>query len=568
VLHKEGNHWVPDSINSQGLAFNPAFLNAINTLSHISDVAFTEGNAGMNFELRPGTADGVMQTDMIIDSQKLTYVNQLPAWKRFTWPADTEAPGANLSWISTQAGTRQYADIPGAWGWIRLLDKAAVSAYPGVGSSYSLSWKAQDGRTLNYTLRTEAGEGPLALLKLRNFRLPETIFSTTGIAPSDQAPDAASDTEDVLMSTLNALLSACQTEQEPLLVATRERVAQWDSWLQPLSGQSSAGEDPGYDDDFQQMREEVNKLSGADTELICRLAEKLLTTTAKDIRVATYYCWAKLHREGEQGLAEGLELLAGLLERFGPQLHPQRDRSRKAALEWLAGSRMTDSLSLYPEVVRIDAMRTTGALLLIAQLTENEPDETRPELNALYSALESRLQKAGGVDAVVPQNASTSETPSAASHSDAPAIGRITSGQDLLAQARTLTEYLREQPDGWLSAHHLMKSLRHDTLRAIPAPDAQGRTRIEPPRADQRALLKRLYLQQNWTEMLETADSTFSRGANHLWLDLQWYIHQALTKSGQETLADIIVADLKGLLTRLAGLETLAFSDGTPLRMK
>ncbi|MGL4430115.1 MAG: ImcF-related family protein [Silvania sp.] len=193
VLHKEGNHWVPDSINSQGLAFNPAFLNAINTLSHISDVAFTEGNAGMNFELRPGTDAGVMQTDMIIDSQKLTYVNQMPAWKRFTWPADTEAPGANLSWISTQAGTRQYADIPGAWGWIRLLDKAAVSAYPGVGSSYSLSWKAQDGRTLNYTLRTEAGEGPLALLKLRNFRLPETIFSTTGIAPSDPATETASD---------------------------------------------------------------------------------------------------------------------------------------------------------------------------------------------------------------------------------------------------------------------------------------------------------------------------------------------------------------------------------------
>ncbi|QAV45434.1 ImcF-related family protein [Pantoea agglomerans] len=193
VLHKEGNHWVPDSINSQGLAFNPAFLNAINTLSHISDVAFTEGNAGMNFELRPGTAAGVMQTDMIIDSQKLTYLNQLPAWKRFSWPADTEVPGANLSWVSIQAGTRQYAEIPGAWGWIRLLDKAVVSAYPGVDSSYSLSWKAQDGRMLNYTLRTEAGEGPLALLKLRNFRLPETIFSTTGVIPSDPATDTASD---------------------------------------------------------------------------------------------------------------------------------------------------------------------------------------------------------------------------------------------------------------------------------------------------------------------------------------------------------------------------------------
>ncbi|MCI8906351.1 MAG: type VI secretion protein VasK [Enterobacter sp.] len=185
VLHKEGNHWMPDSINSQGLVFNPAFINAVNTLSHISDVAFTEGNAGMNFELRPGTADGVMQTDLIIDSQKLTYVNQMPTWKRFSWPADTEAPGAVLSWISTHAGTRQYADIPGGWGWIRLLDKAVVSAYQGADSSYSLSWKAPDGRALNYTLRTEAGEGPLVLLKLRNFRLPETIFSTTGMAVSD-----------------------------------------------------------------------------------------------------------------------------------------------------------------------------------------------------------------------------------------------------------------------------------------------------------------------------------------------------------------------------------------------
>ena len=68
------------------------------------------------FELRPGTSDGVMQTDMIIGSQKLTYVNQMPVWRSFTWPADTEAPGVSLSWISTQAGTRQYADIPGIRG--------------------------------------------------------------------------------------------------------------------------------------------------------------------------------------------------------------------------------------------------------------------------------------------------------------------------------------------------------------------------------------------------------------------------------------------------------------------
>lgn len=61
----------------------------------------------------------------------------------------------------------------------------------------NLSWKAQDGRIINYTLRTEAGEGPLALLKLRNFRLPETIFSTTGVAVSDQVSSTNSDAEEV-----------------------------------------------------------------------------------------------------------------------------------------------------------------------------------------------------------------------------------------------------------------------------------------------------------------------------------------------------------------------------------
>ncbi|HHL2502300.1 TPA: type VI secretion system protein TssA [Yersinia enterocolitica] len=366
------------------------------------------------------------------------------------------------------------------------------------------------------------------------------------------------------MPSLHSLLSACQAEQEPLLQQARERVALWDNWLLPVSGDSPAGEDPGYDDDFQQMREEVNKLTGADTEIVCTLAEKLLTTVAKDIRVATYYCWAKLHREGEGGLADGLELLVGLLERFGAQLHPRRERSRKAALEWLAGSRIVDSLSLHPEVVKAEAHRTVGALLLMAQLAEQEPEENRPQLGGLYNALASRLVSAGGVDAVVPQNASEYEHAHSATQPHAPELSRIASGQDLLAQGRTLTAYLREQPGGWLAAHHLMKSLRHDTLAELPAMAGDGRTRIEPPKGDQRALLKRLFLQQSWSEILEQADSLFSRGANHLWLDLQWYIHQGLVKSGQGVLADIITADLKGLLSRLQGLETLAFNDGTP----
>nr|WP_318383999.1 type VI secretion system protein TssA [uncultured Enterobacter sp.] len=365
------------------------------------------------------------------------------------------------------------------------------------------------------------------------------------------------------MSSLYSLLNACQAEQETVATETRKRLVLWDKWLQPISDASAVGGEPDYNDDFEKIREEVDKLSGADAMLICELAEKLLVNTVKDIRIVTWYCWAKLHSEGESGLADGLELLAGLIERFGTQLYPQRDRSRKAALEWLAGSRLLNSLTLFPQVVKTDARRTAGALLLLSEATDAYPSEMRPELGALYSALEFRLMSAGGMDAVVPQVTADKE-PTASHATSIPVISDIKSGSALLEQGRILARYLREQPGGWLAAHHLMKSLRHDTILVLPALEASGCTCIEPPKADRRALLKRLYLQQNWTELLDNADSMLSRGSNQVWMDLMWYTHQALLKSGQQVLAEIVVADLKGLLIRLPGLEALAFKDGTP----
>ncbi len=201
------------------------------------------------------------------------------------------------------------------------------------------------------------------------------------------------------MATLTTLLTACAAEPEPLLQQARQQVALWERWLQPVTPDKHTGEDPGYDDHFQQMREEVNKLSGADTTLTCELAEKLFTTHGKDVRVATYYVWARLHRDGEAGLADGLSLLAGLITRFGEGLHPLRTTSRKTALEWLAGSRMRDSLSLYPEVDKADFERIVGALALIEQRLSLWDEGVRPQLGGLYTALENRLAQSGGLNA-------------------------------------------------------------------------------------------------------------------------------------------------------------------------
>jgi type VI secretion system protein VasJ len=252
------------------------------------------------------------------------------------------------------------------------------------------------------------------------------------------------------MTTLQNLVAACHAEGSHLTQQALTHIEHWKNWLIPINEENPTGEDPGYHDDFQHLREEVNQLSGIDTHLMGELAEKLLTHTSKDIRVVTYYVWARLHQDGEVGLAEGLELLAGMMQRFGTQLHPQRDRSRKTALEWLGSSRMLDSLSLYPEVDPLAMQRITGALLLIEQALSPLGDANRPQLPALYQALEMRLAQSGGADSLVPQTSRDEDLPTAIASvgASAPTMTAVTSGRDLLDQAKVLAKYLRDQPGG------------------------------------------------------------------------------------------------------------------------
>ncbi|PMZ85758.1 MULTISPECIES: type VI secretion system protein TssA [unclassified Pseudomonas] len=362
--------------------------------------------------------------------------------------------------------------------------------------------------------------------------------------------------------SLLKLITRCLGERDPLSLA-RTEADHWQSWLQPISTQSPVGEDPGYDDDFQYMREEVNKLSGADVDEVIQLAQKLISQRCKDLRVATYYLWARLQKEGETGLADGLSLLAALVERYASDVLPTRSNSRKMALEWLASSKVLDSLSLYPEVVKAEAERTVAALAWLERGLEAWPPDQRPQLGALYGALSARLAQSGGVDAVVPQNSASHES---SSQTCAPGAPVIKSGRDLLDSGRALASYLRDQPQGWLAAHHLMKSLRWDTLHQAPLQDASGMTRLAPPRGESRAQLKRLYLQQSWSELLDQVERTFAEGVNHFWLDLQWYLVQALSKqpAPQDGWADIVKRDLGMFLERLPGVEVLSWSDGTP----
>ena len=223
------------------------------------------------------------------------------------------------------------------------------------------------------------------------------------------------------MSSPEDLLTACaasQEERQRLTSRANDALSLWDNWLHPFTSGSETGDDPAYDDNFQLMREEINKLSGTDSALLCELARKCLCECAKDIRVVTWYVQARLSRDGEKGLAEGLLLLVAMLTRYGQACHPQRPVARKAALEWLNSAKVIDALLLWPEVDRNDAGLTAGAISLLASTVADWPEAEKPSFAGLCTALENRLARSGGMEVLVPQNSSAQEQGHEPAHSD------------------------------------------------------------------------------------------------------------------------------------------------------
>ncbi|MEP8671064.1 ImcF-related family protein [Enterobacter hormaechei] len=180
ILHQEGNRWVVDPSASQGMEVSPDFLRAINQLAELSDIVFAQGDAGVHFELMARPSRDVARMQLTLDEQNLDFFNQMESWQSFTWPGNTYYPGVSLRWRSVNSGMQLYTSNQGNWGFIRLLDKALIT--PLDASRTQLVWITPDGNPLKFVMRSELGDGPLALLKLQGFTLPETIFTVVASA--------------------------------------------------------------------------------------------------------------------------------------------------------------------------------------------------------------------------------------------------------------------------------------------------------------------------------------------------------------------------------------------------
>lgn len=115
--------------------------------------------------------------------------------------------------------------------------------------------------------------------------------------------------------------------------------------LTPIPGDQPAGPNLRYEPVYDRIKDArrddplQDPPVKADWGLVEKLTREVLADRSKDLWIAVWRAEALLHRDGLPGLAQGLELVQGLLETFWDDVHPQPDDGdlelRAAPLAWL-----------------------------------------------------------------------------------------------------------------------------------------------------------------------------------------------------------------------------------------
>ncbi len=122
--------------------------------------------------------------------------------------------------------------------------------------------------------------------------------------------------------------------------------------LEPIPGAFQCGEDLAYSPEFDRIKEARREddataeygdwqsdLKQADWPAVVEDCSQLLIKRSKDLRLSAWLTEGLVKTAGLAGLAQGMDLAARLIERFGGQIHPQPDagdqEQRIGNISWL-----------------------------------------------------------------------------------------------------------------------------------------------------------------------------------------------------------------------------------------
>jgi type VI secretion system protein VasJ len=317
----------------------------------------------------------------------------------------------------------------------------------------------------------------------------------------------------------------------------------------------------------------VKQSAGPDYQLIRQTASRVLSEKSKDIRVASYLCFALWQQESFAGLAEGLSAIEILVRDFWEGLFPGKNRpgARKGALEFLT-AKLDDSVA-YAQVREADRTpleRARDTLKGLQQQFSEKMPESPPSLLGLSQAVEKCLNRVPKPASAAPPAAASpaGQLQSRPAGEPGPAgaapQGDLRTAQDATALVKQAAKFFRDQNPKSPTSYRLLRSLRWDPILALP-PHENGKTKLEAPPVQRRNFLAGLRESKNWSALLEECEVSLGQPAFHLWLDMQHFTVIALEALGPDYSAvrAAVMSELALLVQRVPKLTSLSFADGT-----
>jgi len=358
--------------------------------------------------------------------------------------------------------------------------------------------------------------------------------------------------------------------------------------LAAVPGDNPAGQQISDDPEFEALRGEVMKdpVRGQviDWKKVVPLATELLQKRSKDFTVASYLAVALLETDRYAGLADGLQILEGLIQTFwdnGYPSVPKRLRGRANSLLWMSeragkwverrGAEVRDReglahcVQICTDLDKALAERFPDGDVGVGALSRSlrEALERLPaEMETVAQTQEAAAPLSGASSAVggVPASA-----PALAPSGSAPADGlEVRSQSDALILVFKIAAFLRQSEPSNPAGFRLVRALRWSGIEELPPANA-GKTQLIPPHEDTVLALRRLHDAGNWAGLLEEAESSFQAGSP-LWLDLHRYSAAALAGLGDAyaSAREGVHGEVRALLRRLPQLADLRFRDDTP----
>jgi type VI secretion system protein ImpA len=136
--------------------------------------------------------------------------------------------------------------------------------------------------------------------------------------------------------------------------------------------------------------------------------------------------------------------------------------------------------------------------------------------------------------------------------------------REVIASVARAAAFLRKREPHSPAPYLMMRGLRWGELRA--AAKLADATLLEAPPTELRQQVKRLALAENWSELLEMAESAMSLPCSRAWLDLQRLVVEACAGLGSEyePVAAAIRSELLALLNDVPQLLDASLLDDTP----